>query len=42
MSSTVEGVETLEQKELLLSLGCTQMQGYYFYRPAPIEQFNLV
>ena len=41
VSCTVEGVETLEQKELLLTLGCTQMQGYYFYRPAPITQFTL-
>ena len=41
VSCTVEGVETQEQKELLLSLGCTQMQGYYFYRPAAIEQFTL-
>ncbi len=37
VSCTVEGVETVEQKDLLLALGCTQMQGYYFYRPAPIE-----
>jgi len=42
VSCTVEGVETQEQKELLMSLGCIQMQGYYFYRPAPNEQFNLV
>ena len=41
VSCTVEGVETEEQKDLLLTLGCMQMQGYYFYRPAPIEQFNL-
>lgn len=38
---TVEGVETEEQKDLLLELGCRYMQGYYFYRPAPIEHFNL-
>lgn len=37
---TVEGVENEEQKDLLLALGCNQMQGYYFYRPAPIEQFQ--
>jgi len=41
VSCTVEGVETVEQKDLLLTLGCTQMQGYYFYRPAPIEQISL-
>ena len=41
VSCTVEGVETQEQKQLLLALGCTQMQGYHFYRPGPIEQFIL-
>jgi len=41
VSCTVEGVETQEQKDLLLTLGCNNMQGYYFYRPAPIEQFDL-
>ncbi len=37
----VEGVETIEQKELLLSLGCEDMQGYYFYRPDKIENLKL-
>ncbi|MDN4502634.1 EAL domain-containing protein [Alteromonadaceae bacterium BrNp21-10] len=41
VSCTVEGVETEEQKDLLLALGCNQMQGYYFYSPAPIEEFDL-
>lgn len=41
ISSTVEGVETEEQKALLLSLGCQNMQGYFFHRPATIETFNL-
>lgn len=34
----VEGVETAEQRDLLLSLGCKDMQGYYFYRPTSIEK----
>ena len=41
VSCTVEGGEISEQKDLLLTLGCKFMQGYYFYRPGPIEQFNL-
>ncbi len=28
-----EGVENIDQLELLLSMGCTQIQGYYFARP---------
>jgi diguanylate cyclase (GGDEF)-like protein len=30
MTTTAEGVETDQQKELLRGLGCTQMQGYLF------------
>ncbi|MEW4412890.1 bifunctional diguanylate cyclase/phosphodiesterase [Clostridium sp. AN503] len=30
-----EGVETKEQVEFLLNVGCSYGQGYYFYRPMP-------
>jgi EAL domain-containing protein (putative c-di-GMP-specific phosphodiesterase class I) len=33
-----EGVETTEQRDVLLSLGCQYMQGYLLGRPAPIPQ----
>jgi diguanylate cyclase (GGDEF)-like protein/PAS domain S-box-containing protein len=35
-----EGVETEEQRQLLLKNGCTHYQGYLFGRPVPIEQFE--
>ena len=35
MTTTAEGVETLEQKELLRVLGCTEMQGYLFSAAKP-------
>jgi diguanylate cyclase (GGDEF)-like protein/PAS domain S-box-containing protein len=35
-----EGVETEEQRQLLLENGCIHYQGYYFGRPAPIEEFE--
>ncbi len=35
-----EGVETEEQRELLLSNGCKHYQGYLFGKPVPINQFN--
>ncbi len=35
-----EGVETEEQKELLINNGCTHYQGYLFGRPVPIELFE--
>lgn len=33
MSVVVEGIETEEQREALLAMGCTQGQGYLFARP---------
>ncbi len=35
-----EGVETKEQLTLLHDLGCYNIQGYYFSRPLPSEQFK--
>jgi len=35
-----EGVETEEQRQMLLSMGCMHYQGYLFGRPVPIEQFE--
>ncbi len=34
-----EGVETKEQLEFLQSVGCDMIQGYYFYKPMPEEEF---
>ena len=33
----IEGIETKEQKDKLLSLGCKLAQGYYFNKPMPAE-----
>ena len=35
MTTTAEGVETGQQREILRGLGCTQMQGYLFSAPKP-------
>lgn len=34
-----EGVETREQVDLLRSIGCDQVQGYYYAKPMPEEEF---
>ena len=34
-----EGVETKEQVELLQSIGCDQVQGYYYAKPMPENDF---
>ena len=35
-----EGVETKEQADLLASMGCTAIQGFYYSRPKPEEEFT--
>jgi diguanylate cyclase (GGDEF)-like protein len=40
MTTTAEGVETEQQRELLRALGCTEMQGYLFSRPRPVAEIR--
>ncbi len=35
-----EGVETDQQRAMLLAMGCTHYQGFLFARPMPIEEFE--
>jgi diguanylate cyclase (GGDEF)-like protein/PAS domain S-box-containing protein len=37
MNVVAEGVEELEQYQFLCSIGCHNMQGYYFSRPTSVE-----
>ena len=39
LTVVAEGVETKEQHTLLNELGCDFMQGFYFSKPIPAEQF---
>ena len=39
LTTLAEGVETIEQFELLKSYGCTRCQGYYFGKPVNAETF---
>jgi diguanylate cyclase (GGDEF)-like protein len=36
-----EGIETKEELDCLLQLGCKQIQGYYFARPMPLESLRV-
>ncbi len=36
----VEGVESQEERDFLAGLGCRYVQGFYFYRPMPAEEFE--
>lgn len=40
MPIIVEGVETKKQENYLLKMGCRYTQGYYYYKPMPIEEFE--
>lgn len=40
MNVVAEGIESLEQVELLRSVGCDAVQGYIFSRPVPVEEFE--
>jgi diguanylate cyclase (GGDEF)-like protein len=42
MTTTAEGVETEQQKEMLHSLGCTEMQGFLFSRARPAEEIRMM
>ncbi len=36
----VEGVETKEESDFLSGLGCRYVQGYYFYRPMSVDEYE--
>ncbi|MBQ2803171.1 MAG: PAS domain-containing protein, partial [Lachnospiraceae bacterium] len=40
MPIIVEGVETQKQESFLLKMGCRYTQGYYYYKPLPITEFE--
>ena len=42
MSTIAEGVETAAQLNFLKTRGCDEMQGYYFSRPIPADEFALL
>ena len=42
MEMIAEGVETIDQAKFLKSQGCNRMQGYYFYRPMPVGDFEKI
>jgi EAL domain-containing protein (putative c-di-GMP-specific phosphodiesterase class I) len=40
IATTAEGVETKEQVDRVRQEGCTEMQGYYFSPPRPVEEIR--
>ncbi len=40
MSLIAEGVENVAQARFLQSVGCSEMQGFYFYKPMTVQDFE--
>jgi diguanylate cyclase (GGDEF)-like protein len=40
MTTTAEGVETAEQLRQIRDQGCTEVQGYFFGRPCPVDKLH--
>jgi len=40
LKTVAEGVETEEQMKTLKEMGCDVIQGYYFSRPLPADEFE--
>ncbi|AHB09599.1 putative bifunctional diguanylate cyclase/phosphodiesterase [Zymomonas mobilis] len=38
IKTIVEGIETPEQKKIIMDLGCDYAQGFYFSRPLPVDE----
>jgi len=38
MSTLTEGVETEEGADFLMEIGCDRLQGYYFFKPLPLNE----
>lgn len=39
MKTIAEGVETIEQRDILAAVGCEYVQGYLYSRPIPADEF---
>lgn len=42
MDLIAEGVETIKQASFLENKGCSEMQGYFFYKPMTRNEFEVL
>ena len=42
LSVIAEGVENISQATFLQSHGCSEMQGFYFYKPMPVKDYEAI
>jgi diguanylate cyclase (GGDEF)-like protein/PAS domain S-box-containing protein len=41
LQTIAEGVESAQQRDILIGLGCTRAQGFYFARPMPVAEAEM-
>lgn len=42
MTTVAEGIETKDYADYLKKIGCDFIQGYYYYKPMPVEEFERI
>ena len=42
LATVAEGIEEKHQIEALISLGCQVGQGFYYYKPMPFDEIDLL
>ena len=42
LSVIAEGVENISQATFLQSHGCAEMQGFYFHKPMPVDEYEVI
>ena len=42
IDTVVEGVETIEQVKFLREIGCSKLQGYFFAKPIPLDEWYAI
>jgi len=42
LTTIAEGVETEQQRDFIITHGCDMIQGYFYYKPLPVDEMKKV